>query len=109
MSSAALSAPTREAVQVLGLEIARSRRARRWSQAELAERGGVTRVTVRNVERGAPSVAIGTAFELAVLVGVPLFGVDAPQLSALAAGARDRLAVLPARVRSRQTVVDEDF
>jgi DNA-binding XRE family transcriptional regulator len=41
-----------DAVRVLGLEVARARRVRRWSQAELAERAGVSRETVRKVEHG---------------------------------------------------------
>jgi serine/threonine-protein kinase HipA len=63
-----------DAAAVLGLEIARARRARRWPVTELAERAGVSRHTVRAVEDGAPTVAIGTVFELAIIVGVACSG-----------------------------------
>ena len=98
-----------DAARVLGLRIAEGRRARRWTQAELSERGGVSTVTVRNAERGEPTVAVGVMFELATLVGVELFGVSPGELPALAARERDRLALLPAHVRRRQVRFDDDF
>jgi transcriptional regulator with XRE-family HTH domain len=98
-----------DAARVLGLRIAEGRRERRWTQAELSERGGVSTVTVRNAERGEPTVAVGVMFELAALVGVELFGVPPGELPALAARERDRLALLPAHVHRRQVRFDDDF
>ncbi|WP_187366087.1 helix-turn-helix transcriptional regulator [Trebonia kvetii] len=98
-----------DAARVLGLRIAEGRRLRRWTQAELCERASVSSTTLRNAERGEPTVAIGVMFELAALVGVELFGVPAGQLSALSARERDRLAVLPSRVYPRQEAPDDDF
>ncbi len=98
------------AVRVLGLEIARARRARRWSQLELAERAGVSRSTLQNAEHGNPRVAIGTVFEIAELVGVELFGAPATEMPALIRRGQDRLAVLPSRVRARSDVeLQDDF
>jgi transcriptional regulator with XRE-family HTH domain len=98
-----------DAAQVLGLEIARARRERRLPIAELAERAGVSRITVRAVENGTPTVAVGTVFELATILGIDLFGADRSQLPELLARGRDRLALLPARVREPSTPVDDDF
>ena len=98
-----------DAARVLGLEIARARRERRWTLAELAERAGVSSITVRQVELGAPTVAIGIVFELASILGVDLFGAPASQLPELVARGRDRLALLPARVRQPTEPVHEDF
>ena len=84
-----------------------ARRERRWTLAELAERVGVSAVTMRKVERGDPSVALGTAFEAAALVGVPLFHQDSARRSVEGEVVLSRLAVLPATVRSRR--VDDDF
>lgn len=99
-----------DAVRVLGLEVARARRVRRWSQAELAERAGVSRETVRKVEHGGSAVAIGTAFELAALVGVDLFGASPGDLPLLVRRGQDRLALLPARVRARADLeLDDEF
>ena len=91
---------TLDAARLLGLEVARARRQRRWTLEELATRADVTRTTASKVERGDPTVALGTAFEIAWLVGVPLFGAtDRASLADKAAAGRDRLAVLPTRVR----------
>lgn len=102
------STPTIDACAVLGAEIARARRARHWTAAELAERAGISPVTLRKVEHGEPTVALGIAFEVAVLVGVRLFGADPGELGALAAAAQDRLAVMPKRVRHGGDL-DDDF
>jgi transcriptional regulator with XRE-family HTH domain len=98
-----------DAARVLGLRIAEGRRRRRWTQAELCERAGVSKATLRNAERGEPTVAIGVVFELAILVGVELYGTPPGQLRNLAARESDRLALLPARVYPRQVNVDDDF
>lgn len=103
------SPQTQEAVRVLGLDIARARRARRWTQAELAERAGISDGTLRSIERGAPTATIGVVFELASLLGIDLFGAGPEELSALVAQSRDRLALLPARVRARPAQVQDDF
>jgi transcriptional regulator with XRE-family HTH domain len=98
-----------DAVRVLGLRIAEGRRRRRWTQAELCERASISATTLRNAERGEPTVAIGVMFELATLVGVELFGVPASQLSGLSTRERDRLALLPAHVYPRRVIADDDF
>jgi transcriptional regulator with XRE-family HTH domain len=103
------SPQTLEAVRVLGLEIARARRARRWTQEELAERAGISANTLRSIERGSPTTTIGVVFELASLLGIDLFGAAAEDLPALVAQGRDRLALLPTRVRTRPAELQDDF
>lgn len=98
-----------DAARVLGLRIAEGRRLRRWTQAELSERAGVSASTLRNAERGEPTVAIGVVFELAYLVGVELFGVPPGELRDMVGRERDRLAVLPAHVYPRREQADDDF
>lgn len=102
-----LSRSTVEAARLLGRRIALARRERRWTVAELAERVGSSETTMRKVERGDPSVALGTAFEAAALVGVPLFSDDATTLARESELVEARLALLPQRVRRRQ--VDDQF
>jgi DNA-binding XRE family transcriptional regulator len=104
----AISRNARMAAELLGLEIARARRERRWSQAELAERAGIARSTLHNLESGDPAVSMGTAFEVATLVGLSLFTTEQDRLGDLVARARDQLALLPAKVRPR-TEVDNAF
>jgi transcriptional regulator with XRE-family HTH domain len=82
--------------------------ARGWTVNDLAERTGVTDKTVRKVERGDLSVAIGTVFDCAVLVGVPLYYEDERRLAAEADRARP--ALIGRRVRrAAEPEVDLDF
>jgi transcriptional regulator with XRE-family HTH domain len=99
---------TEEAARLLGERVRLARRERRWTVEELAERVGVAHVTISKVERGDLTVALGTALEAAVIVGVVLFDSD-PSRRAIEAGrVADRLALLPKAVRS-PALVDDDF
>jgi transcriptional regulator with XRE-family HTH domain len=99
---------TVQAARLLGARVRLARRERRWTLQQLAERVGVTHVTMRKVERGDLTVGLGVAFEAAAIVGVPLFHED-PSRRALEAGrVDDRLAVLPTLVR-KPAEVDDDF
>lgn len=103
------SPQTRDAVAVLGSQIAVARRSRGWTAAELGERVGVTARTVSSIEHGSPAVAVGIMFEAATLLGLPLFGVDADGRAALARSGRERLALLPSRVHHPRRPVHDDF
>lgn len=104
-----LSPMARDAVTVIGQLIASERRRQRRTAADLAARAGISRDTLYRVERGDPSVAIGTALELLVLLGVPLFGTDAEGLARHVATGRQLLALLPDRVRPAPRTPDDDF
>jgi transcriptional regulator with XRE-family HTH domain len=103
-----LSPLTLEAAKLLGADVRAGRRGRRWTVAELAERVGVSEATMLKVERGDPGVRLGTAFEAAALVGVPLFAEDESRRVLEAGRLEDRLAVLPQRVRPPREI-DDDF
>lgn len=109
MAERAYLAATKDAVRVLGLQLGAARRAQRRTAVEVAERAGITRVTLRNIERGEPTVSIGLYFEVATVLSVPLFGADGAQLADLVARGERELALLPARVRARDLDVDDDF
>lgn len=98
-----------DATRLLGTQIQQGRHDRRWPAEELARRVGVSRPTVTKIERGDPSVGIGTVFEAARLVGVPLFGADRAQVRAELNRSREHLALLPQRVRRPAGTVDDDF
>jgi transcriptional regulator with XRE-family HTH domain len=100
---------TKHALDLLGAQIGVARRELGWTAAGLAERLGVSVDLVARIERGAPSTAVGTVFEAAVLCGVPLYGADPADLGAVADRQRARLALLPARVRGRRVEVSDDF
>lgn len=99
----------RDAARLLGEQVRLARLERRWSQRELAERAGITVPTLRKVERGDLGVALGTALELAALVGVPLFHEDREFLRMDLERTTARRALLPQRVRSSQRPVRDDF
>ncbi len=99
---------TIEAARLLGARVRLARRERRWTLQELADRVGVTHVTIRKVERGDLTVGLGVAFEAAAVLGVPLFHEDRSRRALEAGRIDDRLAVLPQLVR-RPTDVDDDF
>jgi transcriptional regulator with XRE-family HTH domain len=102
-----LSPQAIEAARLLGARVKLARRERRWTLQELADRAGVTAVTMRKVERGDPTVRLGVAFEAAALTGVPLVHPDPLRRRLEAQGVDDRLALLPQLVRRK--VVDDDF
>lgn len=101
----------RDAARLLGAQVAAARRRRGETAAALAARAGISPVTLRKVERGDPGVALGTALDVAALVGLPLFGADGPgRMAELADRAGDRLALLAARVVPvSDEGLDDDF
>jgi transcriptional regulator with XRE-family HTH domain len=99
----------RLAADLLGSQIKQARLERRWTVRELAERAGITPATLKKVEDGKPTVALGTAFDVASLVGVPLFYEEPSRLTIEAVRSRDRAALLPQRVREREGDVDDAF
>jgi len=94
-----ISQGSRAAVGILGESIRAARLRRGWSVAVLAERVGVSALTITNIERGSPSVAIGTVFEAARIVGVELFGGHQDLAGQVV---RNELALLPRRGRTRR-------
>ncbi|SEM10404.1 helix-turn-helix domain-containing protein [Halomonas daqiaonensis] len=81
-----------------------------WTRDELADRVGVGIVTLRQVAKGSPRVAIGTYFEAAALVGVSLFTDNLDTLKREHATQRERLTLLPKRARRQpQDPIDDDF
>lgn len=100
---------TTDAVAVLGAQIAAARRELGWTAEELAARVGVSAPLISRIENGKPTTQIGAAFEAAIICGVPLFGEDAAGLAASARRQRDRVALLPSRVRTRPVRIANDF
>jgi len=106
-----LSPATHHALQLLGGLIEEGRLRKGWTREDLSERIGVGMVTARRLVRGDPGVAIGTYFEAATLVGIPLFHQDsARDLERAAVAQHERLVLLPSRVRdSAEEELNDDF
>jgi transcriptional regulator with XRE-family HTH domain len=105
----AYSSTVRHAAELLGAQVRQARIEQRWTVRELAERAGISAPTLLKVERGDPSVALGTAFDLAVLTGVPLFFDERARLGPEAARAQERAVLLGRRVRPSRAEPDYDF
>ena len=103
------SSTSKNAASLLGASIRSARIQRRMTAVELAERAGVSRGLVRRVENGDMEAAIGPAFEMAAILGIPLFDPDAGQLARSLHHVRSINALLPSRAVPPRTDPDDDF
>jgi len=104
-----ISTHTRRALKTLAAMIAAARKERRMSQEELGRRLGVSRLTVRALEQGSPTVAIGTMFEAAAIVGIPLLAASRNELDQVAKSVAAIAQVLPKVGRGKNRPIDDDF
>lgn len=103
------SRKTRQALSILGNLIRLGRIERGMTAQSLAERAGISRTTLYSIEKGAPGPEIGTVFEVAAIVGVPLFEPDARTLAVQDKRLSEKLTLLPQSVRRPKREVDDDF
>lgn len=99
----------REAVAVLGQLIRIKRIERKLSVAQLAERVGASRDLMQRIEKGDPRCGIGTVFEAAAIVGVPLFEEELGHLMMRVEEQKDKLRLLPKSIRKAKLAVKDDF
>lgn len=104
-----ISAYTSTAIKTLGSLINVARRQQGMPQAELAERLGVTRQTVRAIEKGSHKVAIGTVYEAAHILSIPLMTLDKGNLPQWQAALANFDSLLPERVTTKHNEIDDDF
>ena len=100
---------TLQALSLLGKLIRVGRTERAMTAQDLADRAGISRTTLYNIEKGAPGPEIGTAFEVAAIVGVRLFQYDERTLAMHEARLAEKLTLLPQSVRPARKEVDDDF
>jgi transcriptional regulator with XRE-family HTH domain len=105
----AYSKYAKEAVFLLGQHIKLGRKNRKWSEQNLAARAGISRATLQKIEAGEMSPSIGLVFEVATLVGVPLFEQDSRALATSIELTQSKIALLPKRIRNKTKAVDDDF
>jgi transcriptional regulator with XRE-family HTH domain len=104
--------PTSEAqvaLEVLGQQIRLARKAAGQSAERVAVRCRLSERTVLEIEKGSPSASIGNVFNLALTLGVPLFGASAEERERLRAQGREKIALIGDRVRPKNKVLDDDF
>ncbi len=98
-----------EAAVLMGEQIKLGRKQRQWSEKNLADRAGIARATLQKIENGEMSCSVGSVFELATLVGVKLFEPDNIPLSKHIEHTRDKVALLPQRIKAKKKAVRDDF
>lgn len=100
---------SQEALHLLGAMLRAARIERRMGTQVLADRAGISRDMLYRIEKGDPRCEIGVVFELAAILGVPLFE---PALAGLQRRRReleDRLTLLPKAVHAPRDEVKDDF
>jgi transcriptional regulator with XRE-family HTH domain len=109
LSSQTLPSSVALALQRFGRNIARARKRRGLKQVELAQRVGVSKVTLQSVERGAPTTGIGTYFACAWVLGLleELSNPLAPERDEEGKAFEARLA--PKRVRGQAGALNDEF
>ena len=85
------------------------RKQRNLTLDEVADRLGVSTPTVRKMLDGSPSVAVGTYFEAAHLLGVALFDPDPNRFATIASRTAEVESLLPQRIRPQNEVIDDNF
>jgi len=105
----AYSKYAKEAALLLGQHIKLGRKKRKWSEQNLAARAGISRATLQKMEAGEMSPSVGLVFEVAALVGVPLFEQDSRALATSIELTQSKIALLPKRIRNETKTVDDDF
>ena len=109
MKQRAYSKYAKEAAFLLGQQIKLGRKERQWSEQNLAERAGISRATLQKIESGEMSPSIGLVFEVAALVGVPLFEQESRAVATSIELTQSKIALLPKRIRNKTKAVDDDF
>lgn len=100
---------TNEALQLLARHIRATRLERSITVQDLAERAGISRDLLYRIERADPACSIGVVFEVAALLGLPLFQSDYNDLVLKNKIVEDKLALLPSRARTATLEIDDDF
>ncbi|MGI4827629.1 MAG: hypothetical protein ACRYFU_05480 [Janthinobacterium lividum] len=103
------SRQNREAVELLAEMIRAGRIERKITTRDMAVRAGVSRTLLQRIEKGDPGCAIGAVFEVAVLAGVLLFETEPERLQIHRAALKDKLSLLPRRIRKPARVIHDEF
>lgn len=98
-----------QALKLFGALLRAARIEKKISVASLAERVGISRDMLYRIEKGDPRCEIGVVFEMAVILGVPLFEPDERALGRRVRETEDRLALLPKAVHAPRDEVKDDF
>ena len=99
----------REAAELFGHLLHDARVEKGLTIAAVAERAGVSRGLVHRIEQGDMGCSLGAVFEVASILGVPLFDAEPASLARHLSLARDKLRLLPQAVRQRKQPLQDEF
>ena len=102
------SKSTQDVMVLMGQYIKLYRKKKSWTESNLAKRAGISRATLQKIEKGDANCSIGLVFEVATLVGVPLFEQKKSSLSGHIEQLKDKLVLLPCRIRNK-VKIDDNF
>jgi transcriptional regulator with XRE-family HTH domain len=94
---------------LLGQLIRKARIDKKMTTAEVAERAGLSRGLLRRIENGDLGCTLGSAFEVASVVGIHLFDADETSLSGALASNTAVMTLLPKAIRAPRTKPDDNF
>ena len=94
---------------LLGMQIKQARKQQGLTESALAERGGISRATLQKIESGNMGSAIGLVFEIATIVGLPLFDENIDVLLKHIQQTKHLLTLLPQKIRPKTKPVDDNF
>lgn len=100
---------SQQALLLLGASLRAARIEKKIGTQVLAERAGISRDLLHRIEKGDPRCEIGVVFELAAILGVPLFEPDLGALQKRTREVGDRLVLLPKAVHAPRDEVKDDF
>ncbi|MSP53234.1 MAG: XRE family transcriptional regulator [Gammaproteobacteria bacterium] len=103
------STATKTVLSLLGQLVKTARQQRGMSQKELGQRLDASRQTIIALEKGDAQVSIGTVFEAAHIVGIPLLSDDKEKLNQWQAILSGFTSLLPKRIHSKKVEIDNDF
>lgn len=105
----AYSRYTVEALQLLSLLIKTTRVEKKITMQDLCERAGISRDLLSRIEKADPACSIGVVFEVAALLGIDLFESDYSDLLIKNKLIKEKLTLLPQRVKNTVIEVDDNF
>ncbi|MES2825130.1 MAG: helix-turn-helix transcriptional regulator [Pseudomonadota bacterium] len=108
-STHAYSRYSLDALELMGNLIRESRVAANLTAEALAQRAGISRSLLHRIEKGDAGCTIGAVFEIAAILGIQLFDLDAKNLAMRLSYSTEKQALLPKAVRSSKKVVKDDF
>ncbi len=101
---------TESAMLLLASLIREGRLERKMTAQEVADRAGISRGLLQRIEKGDLKCEIGATFEVALIVGVPLFGMeDDAQVKFQLEQTKAKLALMPKSIRKTNKQVKDDF